>query len=327
MSTPLHLSWENFRSSILVDDRQGVHRISSNPMFDLFSDSDRRRSGFWVECDPELSIPPELMKLSSISVRKVTLETRPALEVATSRGALDRQFYYFAIAVAERVIVERISGLDALILELHSFIDLFEKSSGLTLEQQIGLLGELIFLKRLGEKYGTAALDAWLGPTGEPHDFRLGDREFEIKSTVTSKRIHTISSLEQISPSLGRSLYVVSVLLGPPGSATGFTLPDTVTALIDGYTSSPRLSEQFGRVLSASGYQHSDSVKYDRSYVLRRPLAIVPVDSQFPAITRVAVQSLLGPAAARIDSVRYAVNLDGLEHVDGSELFEGAVSV
>src|SRR5688500_10734571 len=115
MNVPLHLSWENFRSSILVDDQQGVHRISRNPLFDLFSDSDSRRSGFWVECGPEVSIPPELMKLSSILVRKTTVQARPVLEVSTSRGALDRQFYYFAIAVAERVIVERISGLDALI--------------------------------------------------------------------------------------------------------------------------------------------------------------------------------------------------------------------
>ena len=77
--------------------------------------------------------------------------------------------------------------------------------------------------------------------------------------------------------------------------------------------------------LEGCGLHGSDIEYYTRSYAMRRPMAIVPVNGAFPAISRPAIQHLLGPLAARIDSVQYDVSVEGLEREDGTADFEAAV--
>jgi hypothetical protein len=71
-------------------------------------------------------------------------------------------------------------------------------------------------------------------------------------------------------------------------------------------------------LLAGSGYRDLDAQHYTRQYALRRPLAVVAIDEQFPAITRPAIQKVLGAEAQRIDHVQYDVNVEGLEHESGS---------
>ena len=116
---------------------------------------------------------------------------RTLLEIATSAASLQRQFYHFAVAVAERVIVEQRQPVDAAGLEFQCFADLLEEKLLLGPERQLGLLGELLFLERLVGTGGVVALDAWLGPMGEPHDFRLQKREFEVENDrISSPNSH-----------------------------------------------------------------------------------------------------------------------------------------
>ena len=55
---------------------------------------------------------------------------------------------------------------------------------------------------------------------------------------------------------------------------------------------------------------------------MRRPLAVATVDATFPAITRHVVQTALGTLAPRVESVQYDVNIEGLEHEDGTPGFD-----
>src|SRR6185295_5802854 len=135
-------------------------------------------------------MPSELSALAFISARIVTKDSRELLEVSTDTPSIQRQFYHFALAVAERLTVERRPATEAVAMELQCFAELLAEKPLLGIERQIGLLGELLFLKRLLDAGEAAALSSWVGPSGEPHDFRTAQREFEVKTTVSTRRVH-----------------------------------------------------------------------------------------------------------------------------------------
>lgn len=325
MSAAHQLSWENFRATVFIRGQQRVHRMVETPHIEVFGDGALNRIGIWLEIPVGAVTPPELSKLAFITTRTLNREGRELLEVATATPSLQRQFYHFAIAVAERVIVEKRPAAEAVSLELQCFTDLLEERPLLGTERQIGLLGELIFLERLIGKAGLGALEAWVGPAGEPHDFRLETAEFEVKTTVSTRRIHTIHGAEQLVPSKGCSLYLVSILLGPPGASKGFSLADKVSQLSNRFTPTSAQLAQFTTAVEACGFRNVDRVQYTRPFVLRRPLGLACVDKAFPAITRPTVQSALGPLASRIESLQYDVNVEGLEHEEGTAGFEAVL--
>jgi len=325
MSVPHHLSWDNFRSTVFLRGQQRVHRVTDSPYIEVFGDGTQNRIGIWLEVPKGTAIPPEMSTLAFIATRTVDQKGRAFLEVATSTSSLHRQFYHFAVAVAERVIVEKCAAIDAVQLELRCFTDLLEEKSVLGLERQLGLLGELIFLERVVGKGGVDALDSWLGPMGEPHDFRLHASEFEVKTTVSPHRIHTIHGTEQLVPSKGCSLYLISVLLGPAGASDGFSLADKIEQLSSMFAPTPARLGQFTAALQACDCRDGDRQHYTRRFAMRRPMGLVRVDDKFPAITRPTIQTALGSLAPRIESLQYDVSVEGLEHEDGTVEFDAAI--
>jgi hypothetical protein len=325
MSSPHHLSWENFRSTVFLRGQQRVHRVTDSPYIEVFGDGIENRIGIWLEVAADTAIPSEMSKLAFITSRTLNQKGRVLLEVATTTTSLHRQFYHFAVAVAERVIVERCAPIEAVGLELQCFSDLLEEKSLLGTERQLGLLGELIFLERLVGKGGIGALDSWLGPMGEPHDFRLQAFEFEVKTTVSPHRIHTIHGTEQLVPSKGCSLYLISVLLGPAGAGDGFSLVDKIAQLSGQFAPVPVRLSQFTTALQACAFRDADRGHYTRQFAMRRPLGLVRVDNNFPALTRPTIQSALGPLALRIESLQYDVSVEGLEYEDGTVEFDAVI--
>lgn len=317
------LSWENFRSTVFRRGQQRVHRVTDSPYIEVFGDGVRDRIGIWLEVPAGTPAPLEVSKLAFITAHTFSREGRELLEIATATPSLHRQFYHFAIAVAERVTVEKRPAPEAVSLELQCFADLLEEKPLLGIERQLGLLGELMFLERLVAKGGLVALDSWVGPMGEPHDFRIEGREFEVKTTVSPRRIHTIHGTEQLVPSKGCSLYLISILLGPPGASDGFSLSDTVARLSEQFAAVPSRLNQFTAGLAAAGFRDADSPQYTRQFAMRRPLGLACVDDTFPAITRPTIQSALGPLAPRIESLQYEVDIEGLEYEEGTMDFEG----
>jgi hypothetical protein len=325
MSAPDHLSWQNFRSTVFVRGQQRIHRVTDSPCIEVFGDGVKNRIGILLEIEPGTTVPPEFSKLALIGTRTVQKKGREFLEVATATSSLQRQFYHFAVAVAERVIVEKRPAVEAVGLELQCFTDLLEEKSILAIERQIGLVGELLFLERLIARGGLNALDAWLGPIGEPHDFRLEAREFEVKTTLSPHRIHTIHGTEQLVPSLGCTLYLVSVLLGPSGVSKGFSLAEKITDLSAKFASVGARLNQFMAALEACGFHDADSGHYTRRFAVRRPMGLVRVDESCPAVTRPVIQAALGPLATRIESLQYDVSVEGLGCEDGTVEFEAGV--
>jgi hypothetical protein len=321
-----HLSWENFRATVLIAGQQRVHRIFATPPIEVFGDGLWNRVGGWFGMATASPVPAEIQKLAFIQASIVTRHDQVFLELSTANSSLHRQLYHFVAAVAERIATEKRSVYEAVLLELDCFSELLEQQPLLGIERQIGLLGELLFLERLSLQLSTAAVEAWLGPIREPHDFRVRDHEYEVKTTVSPQRIHTIHGSEQLIASKGCVLYLTSVLIGPPGAQDGFSLAGKVADLHRQFEPSPTASKHFAEALEASGYRSNDARHYSRRFVLRRNIGIARVDGNFPAITRTTIQNALGPLASRIEHIAYEVNIEGLEYEDGSNEFQAAIS-
>jgi hypothetical protein len=321
MSAPKQLSWENFRSTVFLSGEQRLHLVSDSPYIEIFGDGISNRIGIWLETLPEKPIPSEFSKLDIITIRRTKNSGRLLLEASTGTVPLFRNFYHFAVAVSERMILEKIDATEAILSELECFNALLEERSFLGFERQLGLLGELIFLERLIQRKGVDAIDSWIGPIGEPHDFRISNREFEVKTTISSQRIHLVHGTEQLVPSSECSLYLVSVLLGPTGASPGFSLTEKVAQVSNQLAPESSKRSQFLNALKLCGFRAEDGALYTRRFSMRRPIGIVAVDSAFPAITRSTIQTALGPLAPRIDGLQYEVNVEGLEHEDDTEEF------
>lgn len=325
MSRPDTLTWENFKATVLISGQQRVHRVAESPRIEFFGDGIHGRVGIWLEAGTGEPIPPELSKLTFISTGLHTRDGRKLLEMATGAPSLQRQFYHFAMAVVERVVVEKRAAYEAVLLELQCFAELLDEKPLLGIERQVGLLGELLFLERQVSKVGAIAIDSWVGPAGEPHDFRIANREFEVKTTLSPRRIHTIHGAEQLIPSHGCDLYVVSILLGPPGSSTGFTLADKIVELSSKFDQVLGRALQFRAALEKCGFRDADVVHYTRGFSLRRAMAVAHVDENFPALTRATIQTALSHLAPRVQSLQYDVDIEGLEHEEGTGAFESVV--
>jgi len=320
MGRAVPLFWTNFANSVLVSGEQRVHRVSASPRIEIFGDGISNRVGLWLEVDSDSALPAEATRLQYVSSALLVKDGMPLMELASKTPALNRQFYLFAVAVADRILNEGMSPASAVALEVQNLQQLVDERRLIGVQGIVGLLGELLVLEKLVSTSGPSAVLAWIGPLGEPHDFRIGRHELEVKTTSGSQRIHTIHGLTQLMPSPGCSLYLVSVLLGPAGKGGGASLAGAVAAIAQVLASDPPYASQFGRALEASGYRTSDEVHYTRQFALRRPIATVPINDAFPTISRETIQKALGSAGSRVGDLQYEVNLEGLENEAAPEL-------
>ena len=74
------------------------------------------------------------------------------------------------------------------------------RAKNIPLRTQLGLIGELTFLKMLLQtaKDPKAILEKWRGPEGEAHDFILSKSAYEIKSKLSDDKTVTISNENQL---------------------------------------------------------------------------------------------------------------------------------
>ena len=168
---------------------------------------------------------------------------------------------------------------------------------------------------------GPGALASWLGPTAEAHDFRTRVGEIEVKTTQAAQRTHRITRLEQLEPSPGQSLYILSLQFAGAGAGEGWTLQTQIAELREMLHREPEAERRFSDLLTLARWADDDAAMYVRRWRLRSTPMLVPVDVRCPRLTRPVVASALGALSARIEEVNYRVNLEGLGVADGTELF------
>ena len=154
---------------------------------------------------------------------------------------------------------------------------------GLTLEEQIGLFGELTVLELLGTKMGySAAVAAWGGPLDNVHDFSAHGVAFEVKcSTGVGNRIR-ISSLNQLETEGLAQLLLIKLRLreDPKGKTLSDLVSQTRARLVEPSTADPDFEERLLRL----GYVVADNFLYENTRFLQESFRIYEVKQGFPRL-------------------------------------------
>lgn len=170
----------------------------------------------------------------------------------------------------------------------------------LGLEEQIGLVGELVVLEHLLAALAdpVATLESWQGPLDGVQDFVLGHGAVEVKATTSAYGFPArISSLEQLDQTVRSPVIVAAVRLSM--QAVGLTLPGWIDRLrtILGSGAARPLFEN--RMLQA-GYFDGNRSGYQAAFdhITTRLLELGP---EFPGLFRSAVPAAILRATYEID--------------------------
>lgn len=189
---------------------------------------------------------------------------------------------------------------------LNEWRELFRAGrSGPTIEQVIGLIGELQVLERLSRNTSAdGALDAWWGPDGHAHDFySTQSRAIEVKATrsLEGNRIH-ISNTAQLDPINLSDLHLVVFRLRQDRQAP--SLDERITSLLEaGFPAAALLTK-----IEGAGHVHETPLPFNTRF------AIVAdkwwrVGDGFPGVR----ESRLSPTALHgVSNIKYELSLDAV---------------
>jgi hypothetical protein len=248
------------------------------------------------------------------------------LEVWTQSRGLFANFYRFIADVVDYVSVEEMPPSVALAQALQNWDALLGRKSILSEERQAGLFGELWLLKRLiGAKGELTAIDAWVGPFGQAHDFRIDKEEFEVKTTSGRRRVHTINGVGQLQPSPQCRLYLLSLQLADAGSG-GSTLSEFIDALSKSLATAAG-KDRLWTALGNIGYRTPEGRFYNKRRKLRDAALLVPILDGIPRLTSEAIARLPPNfAPERILRVSYDVDFSGFGYLDGTDEFHSVLA-
>ena len=207
-------------------------------------------------------------------------------------------------------IIKSITENEALTITLNvisKWKKLFDKInfSGLTIEQQKGLVGELLFINYLLKNNKTAAsiLNAWTGPDFEDKDFVFGSVGVEIKLTASKHPKITITSERQLdTENLGKLFLILYTT--EEVKESGFSL----NSLVEQTRQNISINEEcifFNERLLLLGYREDDIEHYNKMYFLKKTFSF-KVSNDFPKIVK--SQLPLG-----IYNTSYSIELSAVE--------------
>lgn len=180
---------------------------------------------------------------------------------------------------------------------------LLEKDIRLSQERELGLLGELLFLKQMLDACGHAAITYWAGCNEETHDFYIKGNAVEVKTTVQKSpyKVNISSEYQLDTQDVLKSLYLQFFALRKSES-DGFTLPEVVYAIEDALVSNSEYLKQFEQKLEKYGYMKACEELYQTGYFIRETgMYIINLD--FPRIEKSELN--IG-----ISNVSYTVSID-----------------
>jgi len=182
--------------------------------------------------------------------------------------------------------------------------------SKLSLEEQKGLIGELVVLKEimLPDLSAREAVDSWIGPTGAPKDFQFGATAIEAKARRGgSLPFVSISSEHQLDDSGLASLYLHVVELDRQSSndSESFSLTEKCYELREQIASSDEeAANDFDANLTSVGFNYEEDYSDTHWILVNRHL--YEVQEEFPRITANQITS-------GVNGVSYSISLHQCE--------------
>ena len=171
----------------------------------------------------------------------------------------------------------------------------------LSLEEEIGLHGELVFLRASLDAGATPDImvHSWAGPRGGLQDFQSDSVGIEVKSTTSVRGFPArISSLEQLDGLSGQPVLLAGLRFCQ--QHTGQTLPELVDDLKTRIQSNLDLSASLDRALLLAGYDSSTAGLYSRRLDLV-DLRVFEINEYFPCLLRSSVNLAIRAAVYDVD--------------------------
>ncbi len=305
-----HVSWANLSRSISAGTPQRFV-LRGSPQLDVLLDSAGSSLGLLLPFSEASQVP--LSPLTVVSISRRTVDGTKQLYISTGVRRLYREFYELLMQIADYVQDDGLDPSAAFAKAVGKWQRLLEEVSPLSIESQLGLLGELWLLVRLLSAKGPVAFDSWIGPLGEPHDFRFAGSEVEIKTTSSRRHSHFITSLDQLTPSSGARLFLLSLLVEPAGQHGGHSVPTAIELVRHRLSGDPNRLAQFNSILStAVGFDDRTAQHYRTRYTLRSEPLLIEVKDDMPRITRSMIDKELGELSHRIVESQYFADFEGL---------------
>lgn len=166
-------------------------------------------------------------------------------------------------------------------------------AAGLSIEEQKGLIGELLVLERhvLTTTDAPSAVEAWVGPLGAPKDFEMGAVCIEAKARRgTATPFVSISSEFQLDASGTEAffMHVVDLATAQPDSPKSFTVTELAARVrADVELRDPSALEHLESMLSAAGFLWDDD--YSSSCWVETGSSLYEIVDQFPRIDAASV--------------------------------------
>ncbi len=194
----------------------------------------------------------------------------------------------------------------------------------LSVEEQKGLIGELIVLERffLSTLTPAEAMVAWHGPTGAPKDFEHERIRVEVKARRGAATPHvSISSEFQLDASRDELLYlcVANLNRASADSGQGFSVTDLAIGILKVLeTQDPSQLDVYESLLCAVGFRWTDD--YSADLFMLDQIEVYRVTGLFPRIQSSGL-------VAGVSRVRYSVLLrDCDDYRSGSEELVSAIA-
>jgi hypothetical protein len=257
-----------------------------------------------------ISLPQEA-KGFEVTVKKVPNARQSStlrISVTLNKNSFSDLFRVLATDIVEHCMsaATEADAMARLYTRLDHWRRFSEKSGeeGLSVSEQTGLFGELLFLRKLLAQGVDAvqAVKAWHGPYRDNQDFCFGPKAVEVKtSTSNNANQVTISNIRQLDNTGLEELYLYHVSLDRR-NGSGESLPAAVGSLLSRFKEEGSECEDlFENLLMLQGYHHSQSHLYDLVGYTLRFQQLYEVRPGFPRIIESDLASGVVEASYKID--------------------------
>lgn len=304
------IDWQYLRDHYIASGTPIEDPILDEPEFRLIFHPTPQQLGVRLRIAEGRELPKN-GELRNVSVSKVQIAGQSYAQVLTDSSQLFPSIYALIGDVLRRVEAGETDCLVALSESLRNFEALLARAGGISRDEVIGLYGELFVLESL-LLAGKAGAKAWIGANRQSHDIRLAALELEVKTTTSNARHHFVHGLNQLTPTPGHDLYVVSVRLGSPGGGGGRSLDGLVDDILASLSSDDEATQYFKAELAKTPYERSKH-ECTVAYQLAADPMKISIGTDFPVLNQSRLVEALGEAAAgRVMRLDLLLNLEGL---------------
>lgn len=219
-------------------------------------------------------------------------------------------------------------GVHLVTTQMRKWKELFSKrrNQKLSAQEQQGLFGELLFLKKLllSSNDKVASTSFWVGPEMAPKDFQSDMWAVEVKTTVANSHSGiTINGELQLDESNTEKLYLYNLVVEVLPQ-DGQTLPKIIAMIRQLLESDTKAASAFESKLLLSGYFDLDEDSYKKRHYHIRREQYFQVEDDFPRIKKDELRMGVSEVKYNISLNYSSENMVTEENVINSiEFYEG----